>query len=198
VIASTVCGQLILRLGYRTIVLTGMGILTVGAIVMAFLGSASSWVQVVAAMALLGVGMGLSVTAYLIAVQSAVRRDELGIATSGLQFSRSMGGTVGVSVMGAVMARQLVSGLALLPGAAALGSDFNPQALVQQSQAAQLPSELIRAMRELLADALHPVFLLALFAVVLALVISLLTPAGRASQLAAARDAEAGASIWGE
>jgi hypothetical protein len=54
----------------------------------------------------------------------------------------------------------------------------------------QVPPELLLALRELLADALHPVFLLGLVAAALGLAISTLTPRGRAAQLAAARAAE--------
>ena len=51
--------------------------------------------------------MGLSMLTLLIAVQSAVPRDQLGIATSSTQFFRSIGGIVGVAVMGSVLSSQL-------------------------------------------------------------------------------------------
>jgi hypothetical protein len=170
--------------------MTGMSIMTIGAALLATLGLTSTWLQAVASMVLLGAGMGLSVTPYLIAVQNAVRRDELGIATAALQFSRSIGGTVGVSLMGAIMAGRLVSGLASVPGATTMGREFNPQALLDRTGMIQVPPELLLALRELLADALHPVFLLGLVAAALGLAISTLTPRGRAAQLAAARAAE--------
>jgi EmrB/QacA subfamily drug resistance transporter len=186
VIASTLGGQLILRLGYRTIIVTGMSIMTAGAAVLATVGLDSTRLHVVASMVLLGAGMGLSVTSYLIAVQNAVRRDEMGIATSALQFSRSIGGTVGVSLMGAVMAGRLLNDLSSFPGAAVPGGQFNPQALLDRTDVLQVPPELLLVLRELLADALHPVFLMGLVAAVLGLAISTLTPRGRAAQLAAA------------
>src|SRR5207247_8537153 len=66
---------------------------------------------------LAGVGMGLVVVPMLIAVQSAVPRSDLGAATSMTQFFMSIGGAVGLSVMGAVMAQRLDAGR---PMAAAL------------------------------------------------------------------------------
>jgi hypothetical protein len=49
----------------------------------------------------------------LIAVQSAVPRSDLGIATSMTQFFRAVGGALGLSLMGAVMARRLAAGQSL-------------------------------------------------------------------------------------
>ena len=59
-----------------------------------------------------GIGMGLTMVPMLIAVQSAVPRADLGAATSMTQFFRTVGGAVGLSVMGAVMAQRLAAGLA--------------------------------------------------------------------------------------
>jgi MFS family permease len=58
-----------------------------------------------------GVGMGLNMVPMLIAVQGAVPRAKLGIATSLTQFFRAVGGAIGLSVMGAVMAQRLHAGL---------------------------------------------------------------------------------------
>ena len=53
----------------------------------------------------------MAIPAYLIAVQSAVRKSELGIATSTLQFNRSIGGTIGVSVLGVILSTGLARNL---------------------------------------------------------------------------------------
>ena len=58
-----------------------------------------------------GIGMGLTFVPMLLSVQSAVARSDLGAATSLTQFLRTIGGAVGLSVMGAVMVRRLASGL---------------------------------------------------------------------------------------
>jgi MFS family permease len=60
-----------------------------------------------------GAGMGLTMVPMLIAVQSAVTARELGSATSLTQFFRTIGGAVGVSIMGAIMAQRLGRGLAI-------------------------------------------------------------------------------------
>jgi hypothetical protein len=63
--------------------------------------------------------MGLVFVPMLIAVQSAVPRHQLGLATSVTQFFRTIGGTLGLAIMGAVMAQRLHAGLAI--GAAVHG-----------------------------------------------------------------------------
>jgi hypothetical protein len=70
---------------------------------------------------LAGVGMGLTFVPMLIAVQSAVARADLGVATSVTQFFRAVGGAVGLSLMGAVMTQRLREGL---PLSSAIGGAF--------------------------------------------------------------------------
>jgi MFS family permease len=63
---------------------------------------------------LAGVGMGLVIVPMLIAVQSAVARSDLGAATAMTQFFMSIGGALGLSVMGAVMSQRLRAGLPMV------------------------------------------------------------------------------------
>jgi hypothetical protein len=94
-------------------------------------------------MVVAGLGLGLLIQNLALVVQNAVPSRHMGVATSLAQFSRSIGGTVGVSVMGAILAAGLPAGAAtraLGGGAGATASD--------------------PAAREALADAIHPIFLL--------------------------------------
>jgi EmrB/QacA subfamily drug resistance transporter len=107
---SIVAARLVLRLGYRVLVVSGMACLSVAFLLL------SRWApgltQAVAMRDALvgGIGMGLSFVPMLIAAQSAVSRADLGSATSLTQFCRTIGGAVGLSVMGAVMIRRLAAG----------------------------------------------------------------------------------------
>jgi hypothetical protein len=118
---------------------------------------------------LMGVGMGLSVPSFLIAVQTTVEKRHLGTATSTLQFSRSMGGTLGVSVMGAALSIRLASNLAasgLDPKlVAALLDPLGPQSVAVDA-----------GVRLALADAIHVVFVIALAAAALGFLAVLFTP----------------------
>ncbi len=128
-IASVIGGQLLLRFGYRTVALAGMVALVAGSLLMAQLNVHSTLSGLMVSFALMGAGMGLCLPAFLIAVQNDVRREVMGTATATLQFSRSIGGTIGVSVMGAVLSWRLAAGLVAAgvdPATAPLGDLVDP------------------------------------------------------------------------
>ena len=107
---SVTSARLILRVGYRAVVMTGMACLTGAFLLFARWSATLSHADAMRDVLLAGVGMGLVVVPMLIAVQSAVPRSDLGAATSMTQFFMSIGGAVGLSVMGAVMAQRLDAG----------------------------------------------------------------------------------------
>jgi predicted MFS family arabinose efflux permease len=108
---SIVSARLVLRIGYRIVVAAGMACLTLAFMLLSrWSGSLTQAVAMRDAL-LGGVGMGLTMVPMLIAVQSAVTRPDLGAATSMIQFFRTLGGAVGLSVMGTVMAWRLGQGL---------------------------------------------------------------------------------------
>ena len=118
---SIVSARLVLKVGYRSVVVTGMACLA-GAFVLLSRWSPGLTQGVAMRDALLGgIGMGMTMVPMLIAVQSAVPRADLGSATSMTQFFRTIGGAIGLSLMGVVMARRLGDGL---PMADALHSVF--------------------------------------------------------------------------
>jgi len=102
--------RLVLRVGYRPLVLAGMLCLTIGFLLLARWTAALTLAEAMRDLLVAGIGMGLNMVPMLIAVQSAVPRDALGIATSMTQFFRAVGGALGLSLMGAVMARRLAAG----------------------------------------------------------------------------------------
>jgi hypothetical protein len=69
----------------------------------------------------IGAGMGMSMLSLLLAVQHGVERSHLGLATSLQQFSRSVGGAVGVAGMGALVTRGL-AGISIPGGAEAIAA----------------------------------------------------------------------------
>jgi len=114
VVMSVVSARLVLRVGYRTVVVIGMASLTVAFLLFrrwsVTLSTGSAMVDVLLA----GIGMGMVVVPMLIAVQSVVARSDLGAATSLTQFFMSIGGALGLSLMGAVMAQRLHAGLPMV------------------------------------------------------------------------------------
>jgi hypothetical protein len=179
VAASVVGSRILLRIEYRTLAVFGMVLLTLGAFCMALLGANATRPLIMLFLGLMGAGMGFSISPFLIAVQSKVARRDMGTATSTLQFSRSIGGTVGVSVLGAVLSVRLATALSaagLDPAAVSLNSLLDPLAA---ANSATLDS----ALRGALAVAMQGVFTIALLAAALGLVVTALAPGGRIVQI---------------
>jgi EmrB/QacA subfamily drug resistance transporter len=178
-LASIVGSRLLLRFGYRAIALAGMAALVAGSLFMAQLNPQSSLAGLMISFAVMGAGMGLSFPAFLIAVQSDVPRQVLGTATATLQFSRSIGGTIGVSVMGAVLSWQLAAGL--------LAAGIDPATapisqLVDPLTGAAAPSGVLNdALKLALSGGIRSVFVVALVAAVVALGATALAPRERIS-----------------
>jgi predicted MFS family arabinose efflux permease len=112
VVLSATSARLVLRIGYRSIVLVGMICLAMAFVLFTRWDQALTPGTAMRDVLLAGIGMGLTMVPMLIAVQSAVPRAELGVATSLTQFFRAVGGAIGLSVMGAVLAQRLHAGLA--------------------------------------------------------------------------------------
>jgi predicted MFS family arabinose efflux permease len=110
---SVTSARLVLRVGYRPLVVMGMTCLTGAFLLFSRWGAGLTPGTAMWHVLLAGFGMGMIFVPMLIAVQSAVARADLGAATSVTQFFRSVGGAIGLSVMGAVMAQRLHAGLAL-------------------------------------------------------------------------------------
>jgi EmrB/QacA subfamily drug resistance transporter len=153
---SFVCGQIISRTGrYRAFPIVGSAIVIAGAVLLGLLGAESSALEVAIAVAVVGAGMGTMVQTYIIATQNAVDGSLVGTATAALQFFRSMGGSLAVAGLGALLAARLSVELTEQLGPAAARID---QDRLLEGGAA-IPPELVDATRHALAASLHSVFL---------------------------------------
>lgn len=186
---SIIGSRMILKIGYRPIALLGVGLLVAGFLGLTTLSAAASRLIVMGYLALAGAGMGFSMVMLLLAVQTSVPREQLGIATSGTVFFRSIGGAVGVAVMGAVLSAQMqvqanhLSGLGDAISAEKLADLLrHPDALINPAARAQLPASVLDLLQQILATALHWVFVVGLIVAVLALIVTLLLPAGTAQE----------------
>ncbi|MCA2002673.1 MAG: MFS transporter, partial [Chloroflexi bacterium] len=157
--------------GHRRLGVAGTATLTAGACLMTFIGAESSQAAMMVYIGMMGVGMGLSIPAFLVAVQTGVERRHLGAATSTIQFSRSIGGALGVSVMGAALSARLASNLS----AAGLDPRLVSQ-LLDPPPGAEVVVE--TAARLALADAIHIVFVIAFIAALFGLAAVFFTPRG--------------------
>jgi MFS family permease len=103
VISSAICARVMLRIGYRNPAIWGMVLVVLGSAMLSQLHVDSGKLLLIGSMLCMGGGFGMTVPALLIAVQMMVERQSMGSATATIQFARSIGGSVGVGVMGAFL-----------------------------------------------------------------------------------------------
>jgi EmrB/QacA subfamily drug resistance transporter len=156
-ITSILSGQLITRLGrYRIFPIVGTAVMAVGMLLLSQLGASTPiWVVELDSL-VVGLGLGMVMQVLVLAVQNAVDRSVMGVATSGSTLFRQIGGSIGVALFGTIFASRLHVELAQrLPTGGHV-----PQAL-DPAEIRQLPPALHRAVTDGFAAALHPVFLTA-------------------------------------
>jgi EmrB/QacA subfamily drug resistance transporter len=110
VVMSIVSGRALPRVGYRPLILTGLALVTFGFAGLTRVGRGTAMWALYADLALMGLGMGMTMLTLLIGLQNAVPRSQLGVATSLGQFTRSIGGAIGVAMMGTIVAVSLPPG----------------------------------------------------------------------------------------
>ncbi|MBA2283782.1 MAG: MFS transporter, partial [Acidimicrobiia bacterium] len=175
-LAAIPTGRLISRTGrYKFTGPLGFGLLLLGAVLLVGTGAGTPLWAIFAVMAVFGTGIGVLSPPLTVAVQNAVARSDLGVATANTMFLRNLGGAVGIAVYGAVFSSRLAGELvARLPGgvAADLGDDVTD--LVRQPSAiAALPDPIEAAVRGATQASVHAVFLGAVVAAALGIVVSL-------------------------
>src|SRR5205085_285543 len=102
-IAATLSGKIILRYGYRLTAVVGAMLVAIGVGLVMLLQVGSTLPYIVIAMLVIGTGLGLMSTAFVISVQNAVPWNVRGVATASTQFFPTIGGTVGVALMGTIL-----------------------------------------------------------------------------------------------
>lgn len=112
-IVSIGSGQIISKTGrYRFWPIAGAGLMTLGLYLLSLVGVGTSAVLGALYMLVLGMGIGGVMQVLVIIVQNAVPHNELGVATSGATFFRSIGGSFGTAIFGAIFSNVLVGNLA--------------------------------------------------------------------------------------
>ncbi|GAA3491006.1 MDR family MFS transporter [Streptomyces cremeus] len=109
-VSSTVAGQIISKTGkWKAYLVAGAVIMTAGLGLLATIDADTHFGLLSLYMAVLGVGVGMLMQNLVLAAQNDVPATELGAATSVLSFFRSMGGTIGTSALGAVLANRVAT-----------------------------------------------------------------------------------------
>ncbi|RDU99508.1 MDR family MFS transporter [Trinickia dinghuensis] len=165
---SALSGQLISRIGkYRMFPIVGTFLVGVAMTLLATVQLSTPLRVMYAYLGLLGCGIGLVMQVLVLAVQNTVEFKHMGVATSGATLFRSIGGSVGVAVFGALFSHGLEARLAAMAGP----DTELPQALTP-SAIAQLPADLHDKYLSAFAGAMHAVFVAAAIIVVFAFVLA--------------------------
>ena len=215
VVGATISGQLLSRTGghYRIQGIIGLSIMAVGMFLISTMDETTTFVRAVSSIVVMGFGMGTTFPTFTLSVQNSVPFRLMGIATSANQFFRSIGGMLGLAVLGAVMVNRFGARLgsavpdrvaAFLPPGQLDAIKENPQALVNQSALESLQSgfagagqagpqmvdDLILALKTSLAAAIGDVFMVSLVVVLSSIVATLfLTSSQRAAAPSTGRPA---------
>jgi EmrB/QacA subfamily drug resistance transporter len=162
---SLLAGQGINRIGYRLVALAGMSLLALGYGLLIAPQFKGGIVAITISSLAIGLGMGLANLTTLVAAQTAVPHQRIGVATSTLMLFRTFGGAFAVSLLGTVMLGHMHSRLAQLKGLnTAVPAELwdklaNPQNLLQPSTRAEIPGSLLAQLLPVLDGALWHAFL---------------------------------------
>jgi MFS family permease len=188
-VGSFVGGRMLLLTGYRTTLLLGSALIALGSALCVPMDGSTSLAHVVVAVVVIGLGLGFSSTSYLVSVQNAVPWRRRGVATSSVVFFRTVGGSLGVAVMGAFLNASLGERYTdavhrAAGGDAALGRLLSdPNALLQPAVRGRIPDAAYSELAGALAASLSPAFWVLLFFGLSALAVATLFPRGTAKDL---------------
>jgi EmrB/QacA subfamily drug resistance transporter len=174
-LTSTLSGQLISRLGrYKVFPIAGTALMTLGLFLLSRMNEQTSLLVQSLSMLVLGLGLGLVFQVLVIVVQNAVEYRNLGAATSDTTFFRSIGGSFGTAVFGAIFSSQLAGHLSSL--ASSLPPGVKLSAAESVAALRLLPPAVQAEVIHAYALSLSTVFLVAVPIAALAFVLSWLLP----------------------
>ncbi|WP_405829969.1 DHA2 family efflux MFS transporter permease subunit [Streptomyces sp. NBC_00105] len=173
-ISSTVSGQIVSRTGrWKVFPIAGTGVTAIGLLLLHQLHRTSSTWEMSVYFFVFGAGLGLVMQVLVLVVQNAVSYADLGVATSGATFFRSIGASFGVAIFGTVFTNGLddklaasLAGVQLPAGASVAQLEADPRAI------AALPADLRPRVLDAYATAITDVFLYAVPIVLVAFVIA--------------------------
>src|SRR6266496_3921170 len=187
-IAATVSGRIVIRYGYRFTAVLGMAFATIGTGMVTLFTAGTLLPFIVIAMLIIGTGLGLASTAFILAVQNAVPWKLRGVATALTQFVRTIGGTIGVALMGTILNTQMAlrfpAIFARFPAATATLPKTVSQAnvLLTPDVRASLPVAFLHQLQLAFAQSLFWIFLLMFIFAIIGVTTMFLLPGGRADK----------------
>jgi len=175
-------GRVILRFGYYPSAVIGALFLIAGAGTLLTLSADAPQALGYVAAFVVGMGMGFQTSALIISVQNAVEWRNRGIATASTQFFRTIGGSVSVAIMGAILNSQMADRLARVKG---VPQGATAETLLNVKERAAIAPDVLDAMQHALSASLHEIYFFVLGASLVSFAVILFFPRGRAHELAA-------------
>ncbi|PEA54660.1 MFS transporter [Bacillus pseudomycoides] len=196
IITSIVGGQLVLKVGVKPQIITGMLVMAGGFGMLTTMDMHTSKLVATSYMMIIGFGMGLVMPTLTLALQESFPKKDLGIVTSSSQFFRQIGGTFGITILGSIMnntsgtvlTEKLVPVLNTFPPQAGeivtkfkdmIHTDpqglysmlFSPEALKKMPEA--IANSIVPVLKTSLLDSLHHVFITGLVFILVGAVFTL-------------------------
>src|SRR5579883_818812 len=187
-VASVLSGRLVMSWGYRKVAVGGALLPALGAALLLFFRQDTSLFLIVTAMILIGTGLGMDSTAFILSVQNAVPWRLRGVATASTQFVRTIGGTIGVAFMGTILNVQLATRFAPIFARFADATRHLPRnvapanVLLTPNIRALVPANFLQQLQDALAGGLFWVYLIVFVLMLVSLVAMFWLPGGRADQ----------------
>ncbi|MEE4262190.1 MAG: MDR family MFS transporter [Desulfobacteraceae bacterium] len=189
-IGALVCGQIVHRLGQKTSTILGSLFLAGGGGILLTFSTATSLAACSVVLGFIGVGMGFVSMATLLAVQDSLDITDLGVATASHQFSRTLGGTIGVGISGSFVTLSLSNaleslmstGLSGLPPSLKAQIEQNIENIFRPEVQLLLAPDVQQALKAAVARGVSIVFWISLLASMVCLIFSAILPAQPASQ----------------
>ena len=182
-IASTLSGRMLLTIGYRTTSIIGGIFLIIGSIFFVTMSASSGPIWPAFGSFFVGVGMGLTSTAFIVSIQSTVGWQQRGIATAANMFMRNLGNTIGAALLGGILNNRLSDYLS--QNSNHIGKKYTVDTaniLLKESERTKLTATVRNVLQDGLTISLHSVYYVVLtFAVVSLLLIFFIPKKGDSS-----------------
>lgn len=156
-IASTLSGRLIIRFGFRNTSIIGGVALVIGSIMFITLTPELGPLWAAGGSFFIGLGMGLTSTAFIVSIQSTVSWEQRGIATAANMFMRNFGNTLGAALLGGILNSQIYAYIKGKQLTEHLSVD-SINLLLDETERNQLPTKVKMILQEGLTSSLHSVY----------------------------------------
>ena len=157
-IASTVSGSLLLKIGYRNTSFAGGVFLLIGTAIFVLLPIIQHYMWAGAGSFFIGVGMGMTSTAFIVAIQSTVPWDKRGSATATNVFMRSIGSALGVAMLGGILNNRIQKKIVEADMEGTVTVDAVDR-LLDNAEMAELSLDAVEALQEGLLSGLQSVYI---------------------------------------